>query len=301
MYLNSKIWLFIALIGLTLESMAQDSQYGKVPRDGFDLYYRVYGSGQPVVILSGGPGFDCDYMLPIAQEVSKTHQVILIELRGTGRSLPSTINPGTINLKAYLNDIDAVRSQLKVERWMLLGHSAGAMLAMQYAAVHPGHVASLVLVGPPPIATRFIAAQGDNAKMRLLPDELKALENPKLSFAEVVRIGIPGSFFDRSKAAEMAAGFKPESLHQDVMALLYKELISPDGDLRPALRDFMQPVLVVTGRQDPLDPGMQYETHLALKNSTLELIPRCGHFPWIEQPNEFYRIVNEFIKSPAER
>jgi proline iminopeptidase len=299
MYLKSAVWSFIGLIAITLAAAAQDAREDKVPRDGFDLYYRIYVSGSPLVILSGGPGFDCDYMLPVARELSKTNQVILVELRGTGRSIPSAINAQTINLRVYIADLDAVRNHLKINRWTLLGHSAGAMLAMHYAAAHLEHVDRLVLVGSPPIVTRSIVAQGDNTRMRLLPDELRELENPNLSRAEGIRIALPGSFFDRSKAAEMAAAFKPDSLHQEVMALMLKELLPPDGDLRPALHGFRRPVLVVTGRQDPLDPGMQYETHLALKNSTLELIPRCGHFPWLEQPNEFYRIVNEFLRKPA--
>ncbi len=301
MYLKSAVWCFIGIIAITLGAPAQEARQEKVRRDGFDLYYRIYGSGPPVAILSGGPGFDCDYMLPVAREVSKTNRAILVELRGTGRSIPSAINAQTVNLKEQIADLEAVRNQLKVNRWTILGHSAGAMLAMHYAAVYPEHVDRLVLVGSPPIVTRFIAAQGDNARMRLLPEELRALENPNLSRAEGIRIALPGSFFDRSKAAEMAAGFKPDSLHEEVMVLLLKELLPPDGDLRPALRGFRRPVLVVAGRQDPLDSGMQYETHLALKNSTLELIPRCGHFPWIEQPEEFYRLVNEFLRKPTAR
>jgi len=301
MNLKLTVWSFIALFAITCTVAAQDCREGKVTRDGFDLYYRIYGSGAPVVILSGGPGIDCDYMMPVADEVAKTNQAILIELRGTGRSLPNAVNAETVNLKMYIADLDAVRNQLKIDRWTLLGHSAGAMFAMHYAIAHPEHVDKLVLVGPGAIVTRFMNSQMDNSMMRLLPEERKELENPNLSFGEAVRISLPGSFFDRSKAAEMAAGFKPESIHQDVMNILFKELFPPDGDLRPALRGFMRPVLVVTGRQDPLDPGVQYETHLALKNSTLELIPRCGHFPWIEQPDEFYRIVHEFLNKSAAR
>ena len=76
-----------------------------------------------MVILSGGPGFDYDYILPVATEISKTNWAIPIELRGTGRSLPKTINPETINPKAYLSDLQALRTHLQLDRWTLLGHS----------------------------------------------------------------------------------------------------------------------------------------------------------------------------------
>jgi proline iminopeptidase len=233
MCLKSAVWCLIGLIAAVLPSSAQEARHEKVQRDGFDLYYRIWGSGPTVAILSGGPGFDCDYMLPVAVEVSKANQVILVELRGTGRSLPSAINADTVNLKTYIADLDAVRDQLKIKCWTLLGHSAGAMLAMHYAAIHRERVDRLVLVGSPPLVASLTAAQGDNARMRLLPDELRELANPSLSRTESIRIALPGSFFDRSKAAEMAAAFKPDSLHQEVMALMLKQLLPPDGDLSP--------------------------------------------------------------------
>jgi proline iminopeptidase len=293
--------VMLCIFTVVLSTDAQNGREGKVPREGFDLFYREYGSGAPLVVLSGGPGFDCDYMMPVAAEISKTNRAILIELRGTGRSLPKSINPDTVNLKAYLSDLEALRTHLKLDRWTLLGHSAGGMLSMHYAAAYPEHVDRLVLAGPGPIATQFADAQGDNAMMRMLPEEKEELRNPNLSRAEAIRIALPGSFFDRSKALQMAKEFNPESFHEEVSDILLRELMPPKGDLRPDLRDFNRPVLIVAGRQDPLDPVAQYETHLALRNSTLRFIPRCGHFPWIEQPDEFFRVVHEFLNESAKR
>jgi proline iminopeptidase len=66
--------------------------------------------------------------------VAKENRALLIELRGTGRSGPAAVNSGTVNLKPYMADLDAVRRQLRIDRWTLLGHSAEGMLALQYAA-----------------------------------------------------------------------------------------------------------------------------------------------------------------------
>ncbi len=52
---------------------------------------------------------------------------------------------------------------------------------------------------------------------------------------------------------------------------------------------------MIAGRQDPLDPAVQYEIHLAFRNSQLVLLKRCGHFAWVEQPDEFYRAVEDFL------
>jgi proline iminopeptidase len=263
----------------------------KVARQGFDLYYRVSGAGRPVVILSGGPGFDCDYLTPVAGEIAKSNQAILVELRGTGRSRPRIIGPETINLQGYLEDLEALRTHLKLERWTLLGHSAGGLLAMHYAAAYPERVDRLVLVGTAPVATEFMDAYRDNLELRLGPEALQS--NDPAGFRRV----LPAFFFDREKGAAFAASFPPGQLHVDVSQLLGAEMMRPGADLRPQLKNFVRPVLMVCGRQDPIDARMSYETHLALKGSELQFINRCGHFPWIEQPQKFSEIVRRFLAS----
>jgi proline iminopeptidase len=77
-------------------------------------------------------------------------------------------------------------------------------------------------------------------------------------------------------------------------------LARPGADLRPQLRNFTRPALLVYGR-DPIDARMAYETHLALPGSQLEFIQRCGHLPWIEQPGPFFEIVRRFLESAAKQ
>lgn len=295
-----RLWLFSIALPLAAGQLPDT----KVARDGFDLYYRVSGAGRPVVILSGGPGFDCDYMTPVANELAKSSQTILVELRGTGRSRPQLLSRDTINVKSYMDDLEALRVHLKLERWTVLGHSAGGVLAMHYAAAYPRHVDSLVLVGSGPVAAEFLDAFMDNVMMRLTPDsrkQLVALTQPGANltaeerFAAGMKLMLPGYFFDPAQATAFAATFGPGSVHMDVNQLLSMELMQPGADLRPQLKSFSRPALLVNGRQDPIDARMAYETHLALKGSVLKFINRCGHFPWVEQPQQFFDIVRGFL------
>lgn len=217
----------------------------KVARDGFYLYYRASGTGRAVAILSGGPGFDCDYMTPVANEVAKSNQAILVELRGTGRSRPQVISRDTISLKGYIGDLEALRAHLKLERWTVLGHSAGGLLTMHYAAAHPERVDSLVLVGSAPIAAEFMDGFMDNVAVRLSPEGRKALaafSQPgggapsEEQFVAGLKLVLPGYFFDAAKAAALAAAFRSESLHVDVNQLLSAEMMRPGADLRPQLK-----------------------------------------------------------------
>src|SRR5580704_6884264 len=146
-------------------------QENKIARIGFDLYYRTAGNGHPFLILSGGPGDDCDYMAPVALEAAKFGQAILLEQRGTGRSIPPALDNTTINLTTYLGDMEALRAQLNFERWTLIGHSAGGLLAMYYAAAYPGRVDKLILLDSAPIASEFLRPLQANILDRLSPEE----------------------------------------------------------------------------------------------------------------------------------
>jgi proline iminopeptidase len=274
-------------------------QTGKVPRNGFDLYYRSFGAGEPVLILSGGPGDDCDYMMPVASGVARYARAILLEQRGTGRSIPPQVDKSTISLALYLEDYEALRKQLNVEQWTVIGHSAGGLLAMEYAAQYPEHVHKLVLLDTAPVTSHLLAAFDDNIQDRLSLEErhrLAALEssNSPDAQAEMAPIEADGLFFDRKLGAQKAAELG-RAWHAPVGRLLGMEITGPGYDLRPRLKDLNQPVMVMSGRQDPMDPLMAYETSAAFKHSTLKFIDRAGHFPWFEQPQEFDHELRGFL------
>ena len=58
-----------------------------------------------------------------------------------------------------------------------------------------------------------------------------------------------------------------------------------------------KPVLVLYGRQDPMDPWMAYQTSAAFSQSTLRFIDRAGHFPRFDQPAEFSKVLDDFVES----
>ena len=272
-----------------------------IPRDGFTLYYRSLGSGEPVLILSGGPGDDCDYLLPVASAIATHAQAILLEQRGTGRSLPPHTGKTTINLAAYLQDYEALRVHLHVQRWTVVGHSAGGILAMDYAAAYPGHIDKLVLLDTAPVAFQYLTAFDDNILDRLSledRDQLATLEktNSPQSPAAIAQLEAKGLFFDRKIGEQLAAELS-SAWHSDVGHLLGPEITAPGYDLRPRLKSFDRPVLVLNGRQDPMDPFMAYETSAAFQHSTLRFIDRAGHFPWFDQPTEFDKDLTDFLSS----
>ncbi len=148
----------------------------QVDANGVLLNYRVFGKGTPIILLSGGPGIASDYFAPLAKVLGETHQAILLDQRGTGKSRIETVDPTTINFDVFVNDLEFVRKDLKADRLMLLGHSWGGVLAMAYAAKHPERVQAMILTGSGGINLDFVQYYPANVLSRLTPAEREAAQ-----------------------------------------------------------------------------------------------------------------------------
>jgi proline iminopeptidase len=88
-----------------------------------------------VLIINGGPGMNSDGFVGVAQKLSKNNRTIIYDQRGTGRSTLTKTDTSTITMKLMAADIEALRKQLNIKSWIILGHSFGGMLASYYASL----------------------------------------------------------------------------------------------------------------------------------------------------------------------
>jgi proline iminopeptidase len=299
---GSALLLLIVVLGTV--ATAANAQDRSFQSQGVALHYRTAGSGTPVVLLSGGPGFDVDYLLPVADFLPAGYQRIFLEQRGTGRSRVANMTAENMTLRLVVEDLEALRLHLKQERLFLLGHSWGAMLAMAYAAAHPDRIDRMVLIGSGGPTLEFAERFGDNIATRLRPEDLEARrtwESPDRRSADPEKAAIgamkailPGYFFDRAKALAFAADLKDGTFHPAVNSLLMGDL-NKGYDLRAGLQKVDRPVLIIQGYQDPISDKTADDIHALLSGSTLRFINKSGHFPWIEQPDEFRRAITSFL------
>ena len=103
--------------------------------NGVDLYERRIGSGDPVVVLHGGPGAHHDYLLPGFDALAAGHELIYYDQRGGGRSPVSRETP--VGWREQVSDLEALRVHWGIERLTLAGYSWGGLLAMLYATEFP--------------------------------------------------------------------------------------------------------------------------------------------------------------------
>lgn len=304
-----RTWLrLLLLILLMLAPCAALAQDGSFVSAGVELHYQSVGNGTPAVILSGGPGFTVDYMIPVGDFLPAGYRRIYFEQRGTGRSRPAKLAPESMTLQTAVEDLEGLRVRLKQDRLLLVGHSWGGMLAMAYAVAHPDRVDRLILIGSGGPTLEFAQWFGDNIDARLRPEDLEARSYwraaakngvaPDKVALENVRAIVPGYFFDRKKGLAFATEIKDGALHQDVNELLFADL-GKHYDLGPGLRKLDRPVLIIHGHQDPIGDKTAEDIHALIAGSTLTYINKSGHFPWIEQPDDFRRAIAEFLAKPS--
>src|SRR6476620_1531009 len=95
----------LLLIALLLAPAAARAQDGSFVSAGVELHYRSAASGPPVVLLSGGPGFNVDYMIPVGDFLPAGYRRIYFEQRGTGRSRPAKTALESMTLQAVVEDL----------------------------------------------------------------------------------------------------------------------------------------------------------------------------------------------------
>jgi proline iminopeptidase len=289
----------ISLIGLLIFSLTLHAATFE-SHDGTKLYYEVVGKGQPVLLLSGGPGFSPEYLRPIADKLSDKYAFVLFHQRGTGKSTIAKYDAESLALKNLVGDVEALRKELKAEKLTIAGHSFGGILAMMYAREYPQRIGAIAFIdagGPtlqaiPKFAANLEArfSEADRAKIEEWSGE-KLKTDHRRAVTEITKAKTAAYFADRAKAQPFIDATTEDSFNDGVYWALVPQMMTLD--LRAGLEKVKAPVLVIHGKQDPLESAE--EVHATFPGSTLQMIDNAGHFPWLEQPDVFLAALGGFL------
>jgi len=293
----------VLCIGFFITHFAEAASGSYVVQNGVKIYYQVTGEGYPIALLSGGPGQNSIALSSIANELSKTNRVILIDQRGTGKSNLEAIDESTINLDNYIKDIEAVRKHLKIKQWILLGHSWGGGLAMAASGRHPESSAGMILIGSLGIKnetaihafSNLNIGEKEKAAFKFWGNPAQQTKDPERAAYELYRTILPSRLYDKNDIHKILGNYRVELNASKISRTMMKQLMQSDFDFSPALKNYSKPVLIIQGRQGFMGGETVYDIRDSLSNSSLKYIERSGHFPFIEQPEAFFKTVNDYL------
>jgi len=299
--------IFLFLNGCSNDSYTKPISDGYVQVDGGKLYYQVFGKGEPVVIVHGGPGLDQAYLQPQFFELARSHEIIFYDQRGSGKSLGFEISDSTMNPRQFAKDLEDLRKFLGLKKISLIGHSWGGFLSLQYALLYPDNINKLVIVNSYPAGEKGVKSFIQEFDKRT--QKIKNKINPLFSYSEFIKLDkqqitelykdvFSVYFYDRQKESQLSLKFDLASARSGFKVMQAMDANpSRDWDILSALYNISASTLVVAAKQDIVPYWTSEEIKNAIPNAQFVLFENCGHFPYIEQPKLFFSAVNEFLKS----
>jgi proline iminopeptidase len=297
---------------------------GQITDRGLFVDIRGAEDGTPLLFLHGGPGQGCyEFMAIQGDRLSAAVRLIGLDQRGVDRSAPLAAG-SSLTIADLVDDCEAVREALGISRWTVLGQSFGGMLALRYAATHPGRVRAVIFENPAwdvaltvrgalPGVARTLEAAGDTTAARaarLAADSDDPVE--ELWDAYMAALGALGEAADtyfipdpatrqllqEVRTARPDSGSAGDEPNPGPSRLHHQAIVADSTfyqSLLPLLGELDMPALLITGGLDPTTSPEQREAfrrsspgHTALDFAT------AGHFVHADQPADYAQAVTRF-------
>lgn len=295
---------------------------GLVSVNGTGLFVDDRGdaAAPPLLFIHGGPGQSCyDFMAVQGDRLARRLRIIGVDQRGTLRSGPLPAEPA-LTADLLIADFEALREQLEIAAWAVLGHSDGGGYALQYVTTRPAAVQAVIFDCPcwdadltdrnrlPQVARRLDALEqrADADRCRELaakPGRLTAADETYLAAQALGAHYMELFFHDPGRAADFSqilddSGFAEEQwqLGRSHLALLpgmYQSRL-------PLLPGITRPSLLLHGQDDLVAaPQMLAQYRRSVPDGTIRTFNRSGHFAYLEEAAEYCQVVTDFVMQNA--
>ncbi len=268
---------------------------------GVSLFVEVIGNGYPMVLMHGGPGTDHNTMRPF-RRCADRFTLVFYDHRCNGRSDGTEVSSMTWeNLTA---DADALRERLGFDKWAVLGHSFGGMVALEYALRYPQSLSHLLLLDT--CGDTWWVQQNAPALLAKLGYSSATVEtarrffNGEITPNEVFPAGLKlarAFYHDLSPfllAREVALGLRVKS-RPEAHIFGFGQLLK-GWTVMDRLGEIQVPTLVMAGRDDfEFPPEHQAALADEIPNARLKIIERAGHNAPTERPAEVIQAVRDFM------
>ncbi|QNK79967.1 alpha/beta fold hydrolase [Nakamurella sp. PAMC28650] len=275
------------------------------------LAFTDAGTGPPVLMIHGLISDRGTWNVEIAA-LAGQHRVIAPDLFGHGASVGSDPKhpalPNDYSLGGHAAALRDLLDELGLRRVVVVGHSLGGGIAMELAYLFPERVSALVLVSSGGLgselspALRAATLPGSEWVLPLIgSDWARYCGNTALSVMQW--IGLPWVSASTTAAWAGMATFS-DALKRSAFLATTRSMIGLKGQTISALPRLKQladrPILVIWGGRDRLIPAAHAEAvKELLPHSTIEIFARAGHFPHLDEPDRFHRVLSKFLGRAA--
>lgn len=231
------------------------------------------GEGTPVLFAHAFSGSSAQW-LPQVKHAAQTRRAVAIDLHGHGRSDASSGAP--YDTASFADDIQAAADALKLDRFVIVGHSLGGAAAIAYAAEYPNRVAGLVLVATP----------------GRLPDEQVRRVRSALdgdyegTMAGIWKRLLAGATPATRRTVEGESERIPEKVARKIIGATF------EFDPIPPLESYAGPRLTISTPQD----GPVQELHELVSGVDHETVEGTSHWIQLDEPDRFNEILDRFLE-----
>jgi 3-oxoadipate enol-lactonase len=238
------------------------------------LAYDDKGSGEPVVLIHGHP-FDRTMWQPQLVRFSRTHRVIVPDLRGYGES---PVVPGKTTLDIFAKDIAGLLDRLDIHKIVLAGLSMGGQIVMEFHRLYPHRIKGMLLADTFPGAE---TPEGHRARNDMADRILREGMGP---YADEVIWKMVAPY--NKHAADHVLRMMRQAPPEGAAAALRGRADRPD--YTAMLPQIAVPTLIVVGEDDEYTPVSEaQQMHDLIPRSTLVVVEKAAHMPNLERPAEF--------------
>lgn len=280
--------------------------------NGVKHFIKKMGEGEPLLVLHGGPGLFHDYLVPHFKSLAKKYEIIFYDQRGCGKTeFPQ--DTSSINIETYIEDLEAIRVHLKIDKLNLVGHSWGTLLAMDYAKKYPDNLNRLILISPAPGNSDYFDQTFNNMQQRRSEEDTKALVQAMMSsefekreektFKKAILLGDKVNLVDQEKIDELyePMSFNVASANNLMLVNSLLERTYFNFDVIDGLEAINCSTLIILGDLDNVPFSSAQEIQENIKGSRLEVIKKSCHYPFFEKSKEFNTIIKNFLDPEYEQ
>lgn len=279
--------------------------------DGIKIGYIQYGNENlpNLVFIHGGPGDNSADFRRMGKQLASNFHVTLYDSRGCGLSTKK-LNVKDLKVSDYINDLKELLNHLEIDSTILLGHSFGGAIAIEFAVAYPGIVKQLVLANP------FLSGLKiqKNRFEQSYQYALKENDTVKINAYHKYKSGDSITIWDEAKMTDARLRwYNPEIIDSvfsydykslgytkknyeaggfDIVIDYYKTGFFPFYSVIDKLSQLKVETIIISASHDFIISELDLKQAANLiPKCELHRIDKCGHIPYLERPDEFRKLI----------